>query len=90
MTALTITNLPLNVELDKAAMSAVLGGGRVGYEYLGSSYGSLSAWRYTGRSSRRFLGVSYLSGKGWVRKYRASYQYKREQYKTNNYNEFWQ
>jgi len=90
MTALTITNLPLNVELDKAAMSAVLGGGRVGYEYLGSSYGSMSAWRYTGRSSRRFLGVSYLSGKGWVRKYRASYQYKREQYKTNNYNEFWQ
>ena len=90
MTALTITNLPLNVELDKAAMSAVLGGGRVGYEYLGSSYGSMSAWRYTGRSSRRFLGVSYLSGKGWVRKYRASYQYKREQYKTNNFNEFWQ
>ena len=90
MTALTITNLPLNVELDKAAMSAVLGGGRVGYEYLGSSYGSMSAWRYTGRRSRRFVGNVYLSGKGWVRKYRTAYQYKREQYKTNNFNEFWQ
>ena len=29
MTTLTIDNLPLNVELDKAAMSAVLGGGRI-------------------------------------------------------------
>jgi len=89
MTALTINNLPLNVDLDKAAMSAVLGGGRVAYEYLGSSVGSLSAWRYTGRRSRRFVGNVYLSGKGWVRKYRTAYQYKREQYKTNHFNEFW-
>ena len=49
----------------------------------------MSAWRYTGRRSSRFVGNVYLSGKGWVRKYRTAYQYKREQYKTNHFNEFW-
>ena len=90
MTALTIENLALNADLDKAAMSAVIGGGRVAWEFLGSNVGSMSAWSYTGRYSRRFIGNVYLSGKGWTRKYRTSYQYKREQYKTNNYNEFYQ
>ncbi|WP_078118105.1 hypothetical protein [Thiosocius teredinicola] len=90
MTALNIENLALNADLDKAAMSAVVGGGRVAWEFLGSTVGSMSAWSYTGRSTRRFIGNVYLSGKGWTRKYRTSYQYKREQYKHNHYNEFYQ
>ncbi|WP_078118120.1 hypothetical protein [Thiosocius teredinicola] len=90
MTALNIENLALNADLDKAAMSAVVGGGRVAYEFLGSTVGSMSAWSYTGRSTRRFLGNVYLSGKGWTRKYRTSYQYKRVQYKLNHFNEFYQ
>ncbi|WP_078118123.1 hypothetical protein [Thiosocius teredinicola] len=90
MTALNIENLALNADLDKAAMSAVVGGGRVAYEFLGSTVGSMSAWSYTGRSTRRFIGNVYLSGKGWTRKYRTSYQYKRVQYKLNHFNEFYQ
>ncbi|WP_078118117.1 hypothetical protein [Thiosocius teredinicola] len=90
MTALNIENLALNADLDKAAMSAVVGGGRVAYEFLGSTVGSMSAWSYTGRSTRRFIGNVYLSGKGWTRKYKTSYQYKRVQYKLNHFNEFYQ
>jgi hypothetical protein len=90
MNALHIDNLPLSLELDKAAMSAILGGGRVAYEYLGSSVGSLSSWQYTGVRSSSYLGTVYLSGKGWTRKYRTSYQYKRQQYKYDYFNEFWQ
>ncbi len=88
MAGLTIDNLELDKNLDKAAMSTIVGGGRVGWEFLGSSVGSMSAWSYTGRSTRRFIGNVYLSGKGWTRKYRTSYQYKRQQYKYNHYNEF--
>ncbi len=88
MAGLTIDNLELDKNLDKAAMSAIVGGGRVAFEFLGSAVGSMSAWNYTGASTRRFIGLARLSGKGWVRKYRTSYQYKREQYKYTFYNEF--
>ncbi|MCH9675238.1 MAG: hypothetical protein K0U93_27600 [Gammaproteobacteria bacterium] len=89
MTALTIQDLPINTELDKAAMEVIRGGGRVAYRFLGSSVGAMSSWQYTGQRSSRFTGYSYLRGKGWTRRYRTAYQYKRQQFKVNHFNEYW-
>ena len=70
-------------------MASILGGGRVAWEYTGSAIGSLSAWKYTGRYFKTFVRNSYISGHGWTKKYRTGYQYKREQYKMNYFNEWW-
>ncbi len=89
MTTLVINDLTMSKELDRKALSNVIGRGRVAWEYLGSSVGPMSAWRYTGRNFKRFLQNSYLSGHGWVQKYRTGYQYKRQQFKWNFFNEFY-
>ena len=89
MTALSIDNLAIDTALDSAALKAIVGGGRVAWEFLGSSAIRQTGFRYTGRYSRRFIGNSYLSGHGYVAKYRTAYEYKNVQTKWNHYNEFW-
>ena len=88
-TTLAIHDLAINEVLDRKAMSAVLGRGRVAYEYLGSSSISTSAWQYTGQYFKNFVGNTYLSGHGWVSKYSTGYKYRRTQEKWDYFNEFY-
>ena len=69
-------------------MGAIVGAGRVAWEYLGTSY-RIGSWNYTGNSTKRFVGNVYKSGHGWVAKYRTKYQYKQVNYKYNKYFEFY-
>ena len=88
MSALTIVDLSESQDLTRKAMNAIVGAGRVGYDYLGTSY-SIGSWQYQGRSRFTFLGNVYRSGTGWVNKYRTAYQYKQTNYKWNNYYEYY-
>ncbi len=87
MSALTIVDLSESTELTRKAMNAIVGAGRVAWDYLGSSY-SYGSYNYTGNSSKSFMGNVYRSGLGWVSKYRTRYQYKQTNYKYNNYYEY--
>ena len=90
MTAtLTLRDLPMSQDLDRAALNAILGGAsRVSWEYLGSSQ-TTGSWDYTGNYSKVSMGNVYTSTHGWVTKYRTSYQYKQVNYKYNQYYEYW-
>ncbi|WP_078118121.1 hypothetical protein [Thiosocius teredinicola] len=90
MTTLTIENLERHRCFDNSALRAIIGAGLVCRRFVGSTITAWTPWRYTGRVTRRFLGNVYLSGKGWARKYRASYQYMRCQFKYNHYDDFYQ
>ena len=86
---LVINDLALSKELDRQAMSKIFGRGRVDWEYTGSWEGSLSNYQYTGRYFMSFVQNVYKPGYGWVKKYSTGYEYKREQYKWNYYNEYY-
>ncbi len=83
---LTITDLELSQDLDKAAMARISGGYRVAGSYAGSSRIYSSGWRFTGRTYR-FVGNVRFRGR-WTSKYVRSDRYRRSQYHTKYYSEW--
>jgi hypothetical protein len=88
MASLMIKDLPTSQDLDRKALSNILGRGREGYEFLGSSH-SQTGFQYTGNNTFSLLnGNVWYNGK-WTKKYRTCYEYKNVQTRLDVFNEWW-
>ena len=86
MTALSIANLAIDNDLDKAALTAVSGGGRVGTINLGWSPTYNTGFKYKSRSIR-FVGYKNVLGLGRVRHYLVSKKFQNVQ--TRYHRQLW-
>ena len=86
MSAVSITDLPLDKELDRNALAELTGRGSIIWNYR-SSTTSYSGWSAQKRVYSSYQGTTIKNGY-LHRHYREGWQRQRTEYKTNHWDKF--